>query len=362
MNLGILAYSSNNGLGIQTQALVKHLKPFKVMQVDLSSLNSAKQYPERLPGSQIVQGYPKGQDIEEFLQDLDCVMVAETPLNYHLFSRARELGIKTVQIPNWEFFDYFWYPNHPKPDLIISPSMWHYDDLKKFCKQHGIKLVYLHHPVDRDDLPLRQIKQARTFLHIAGRAAAHDRNGTNTVIEAGKYIKSDAKVLIHFQGEQGMGHQSTSTLADYVNKLAHENVRSNVTIRVNEFDNYADVYRGGDVLLLPRRYGGNCLPLNEALSCGMPVIMPDISPNDHLLPRDWLLPAKKISEFTPRTVIDIYGVDPKVLAAKIDEMAGYDTERMKDESMVADALAQEISWETMAPAYWRELNELCTPS
>ena len=41
-------------------------------------------------------------------------------------------------------------------------------------------------PVERERLPKRKIKVFRNFLHIAGRPAEHDRNGTELVIEAFK--------------------------------------------------------------------------------------------------------------------------------------------------------------------------------
>jgi glycosyltransferase involved in cell wall biosynthesis len=98
-------------------------------------------------------------------------------------------------------------------------------------------------------------------------------------------------------------------------------------VRHEEIDNYQDIYHGADALILPRRYGGNCLPLNEAISTGMPVLMPDISPNNQFLDRTWLMPAEIVGQFEPRTVIDIYGVKPEDLAAKIDEFAAMPPEQ-----------------------------------
>jgi glycosyltransferase involved in cell wall biosynthesis len=37
------------------------------------------------------------------------------------------------------------------------------------------------------------------------------------------------------------------------------------------------LYEGFDALIMPRRYGGLCLPMNEALTSGLPVIMSDTS-------------------------------------------------------------------------------------
>lgn len=359
IRMGLVCYSSNNGLGVQTQGLAEHLEPSKIMCVDLSGLNKTNQYPERFPDAQFVYGYPTNEDIDIFLEDLDCVLVAETPLNYYLFARARELGIKTAQIPNYEFFDYYWYPNHPKPDLIISPSKWHYEELKTFTDEHGIGLTYLHHPVDRKKLKFKLRKEAKTFLHTAGRSAAYDRNGTEIVIDAAKLLKSNAKIRIHFQGEQGLSHQATNSYEDYLKRLGDESKYPNVKILKYEYERYQDIYDTGDVLLLPRRYGGNCLPMNEALSRGMPVIMTDISPNNQFLPEHWLIPAQKIAEFTPRTTIDIYDSNPVALAAKIDQFAEMNESTMLANNKLADDLADKISWDKMKLKYLKVLSDLC---
>ena len=47
----------------------------------------------------------------------------------------------------------------------------------------------------------------------------------------------------------------------------------------------AGLYAGFDPLILPRRYGGLCLPMNEALRSGLPVIMFNVSPSDAILRR-----------------------------------------------------------------------------
>lgn len=361
MNIGLVARSDNTGLGVQTKGFYDHMHPAKTMVVDISALNHNKQYPERYPGAMFIKGFPTNNDVDAFLQGLDCVFVAEAPYNFYLYARARELGIKVAVQHNWEFFDWIANPNLPIPDMIISPSMWHYEEVEAFCKQRGIEHIYLHCPVDRDKLPFRKIKQAREFLHIAGKPAAYDRNGTDTVIEAAKYLQTDAKIHIRFMGEQGLVHQATNTIDSYLHRIRTEG-NNKILVSVGEVDNYVDIYCRGDVLLLPRRYGGNCLPLNEALSIGMPVVMTDVAPNNVLLPERWLIPAEKIGEFAPRTIIDIHGADPQDLAAKIDAFYLMPPEVMDIENKRADAIADTISWDTMRPEYQQALEDLCRKS
>lgn len=370
MRLGLIARADNTGLGIQTWEFYRAMSPVKTMVVDIGDLNGNRSFPERYPrGATVVQGFPNKGDVEEFLQDLDCVFLAEAPYNYYLYERAKQLGVKVAVQYNYEFFDWFAYPHYPTPDMLIAPSRWGYSKVQEFCDQRGIKHQYLHCPVNRDMLPARKITKAKTFLHVAGRSAAYDRNGTETVIDASALVKSDVKIIVHFQGEQGLGHQATSSVARYMER-AERVGGPGLVMRCGEYPDYWDIYKGHDegdgvlkdqpdVFVLPRRYGGNCLPLNEALSCGMPIIMPDISPNNSFLPHDWLVPAEKIGEFKPRAVVDIYGCDPAALAAKIDEFANMTEDQMFAHNLIADRLAEKISWDTMRHEYVTALRALC---
>lgn len=363
MRLGLIARADNSGLGIQTWEFYRHMEPAKTLVVDISGLNGNQIFPERYPtNARIVGGFPNSGTIDEFLEDLDCVFVAEAAYNPYLYTRARELGVKTAVQYNYEFMDWLINPTYPKPDMLIAPSQWRFQNVQSWCDAHQVKHVYLHCPVARDKLPFVELTHATTFLHPAGRAAAHDRNGTETVIRASKHLKTNAFIVIHFQGEQGLSHQATKTVADYERHLREHGDPTKVNIVKQEFDNYQDIYGMGDVLLLPRRYGGNCLPLNEALSKGMPVIMTDISPNNRFLPSAWLLPAERVAQFAPRTIIDIYEADPEALAAKIDEFYAMTADEIKTQQAMANALADTISWEAMKPKYLAVFEELCTQS
>lgn len=362
MRLGLIARADNSGLGVQTHEFYLNMEIAKTMVVDISRLNGNRVYLDRYPGATVTHGFPTHAEIDEFLEGLDVVFVAESPYDYYLYSRARELGVKTAVQYNYEFFDWFAHPDFPKPDLLIAPSLWHYEQIEHWCQRNGVSHKYLHCPVNREHLPFRGIHQAKVFLHTAGRAAAHDRNGTEVVIRASRFLKSNAKILVHFQGEQGLAHQVTRTFEDYLRLQQEQGDPTKLSIVRVDYDDYADIYKQGDVLLLPRRYGGNCLPMNEALSTGMPVIMTNVSPNNQVLPLDWLVPAYKISEFTPRTTVDIYGSSPQALAGKIDQFANMTEEQMQRQNQRAGSLAHTISWDSMRSQYQKVLEDLCNRS
>lgn len=360
MRIGLIARADNSGLGMQTWEFYNHMRPSKTLVVDMNGHNGNKVYPERYPqNAQWSNGIPNIGTVNEFLEDLDVVFVAEAPYNYYLYEAARQRGVKTAVQYNYEFFDWFMYPHFPMPDMLIAPSQWHYDEVDAWAKARGIRHTYLHCPVNRIKLPFVKRDSYKTFLHVAGRAAAHDRNGTMTVIEAAKYLETDAQILIHFQGQQGIGHQVTHTLDDYEAVIRQHNTKGNIIVRHLEIDNYQDIYQDADALVLPRRYGGNCLPMNEALSVGMPVIMPNISPNNSFLDSTWLVPAEKVGQFEPRTVIDIYGVKPEDLAKKIDEFRAMAPEQALAHNDIANTIAETIDWDELKRQYLDALEALC---
>lgn len=361
MKLGLIARADNSGLGMQTLEFYRHMKPDKTMVVDISKYNGNRQYPDRYSGEGVtfITGFPQDADIVKFLTDLDVVFIAEASYNPNLYDVARLLGVKTAVQYNYEFMDWLINPAYPKPDMLVAPSKWHYQDVQAWCDANGVQHTYLHCPVNREALKFREIKQARTFLHVAGRSAAFDRNGTKTVIAATKLFQNDAKILIHFQGEQGLAHQATTNIAEYQQLINETGDPSKVELSQYEFEDYADVYKHGDVLLLPRRYGGNCLPLNEALSVGMPAIMTDISPNNEFLPHAWLVMAGPINRFEPRTIVDIYGAKPEHLAHAIDRFYNMDEARFMLETVRANNIAESISWDNMEWQYRQVLEQLC---
>lgn len=333
MRLGIYAYRTQTGLGYQCRDYYKWLNPHKVLVIDLNGLNGVP-LTDWYPEAQTVKGYPRPHELREFLSGLDVVLLAETPLNYDFYTIAKEMGVKTAAVPNMEFFDHSVHPEYETPDLFIVPSMWKYDECEAFATERGVKIVQLHHPVDRDIFPFRQRTTPKP-LHIAGKPAAYDRNGTWDYMEA----VPDGTLVT----------QNEFFARQIRAKYRHCNVYTNI-----EDPNY--MYQLGDVLVFPRRYGGNCLPLNEALSTGMPVIMPDTSPNNHLLPKEWLVPAKVTDRFTPRTVVDVYSVDIDALREKVEWFKSCD---IQAESRRADEIAQSISWEVMKPKYLEVLEALC---
>lgn len=284
----------------------------------------------------------------EFLDDLDVVFAMETPYNFNLFYMCRDREIKTVLQANWEMMAYHEGRSagndniYPFPDVLAMPSTWHLTEAKH---RFGDRTEVIHLPVpiptDRRDETSTPNTTCTRFVHVAGHPAVADRNGTKDLLAAMRYVKSEITVNLTCQRPGWLGALiETGQTPD------------NVTLVIDSSPptNYWDLYDGQDALILPRRYGGLCLPANEAIGAGIPVIMPDIKPNIDWLPTEWLAEASLHDTIMTKTLVDVYRTDPESLARKIDQLAS-------DEDFYAHArrqardLAKTHSWDALLPDY-----------
>ena len=326
MRLGLVAWGTPTGLGYQTRALFRHLKPAKTMVIDLAARKGLPFYGEWFPGGRRVSGVPGDADCVEFLRDLDVVFCCETPLNYRLFEFARERGVRTVLQYNFEFLDYLARPNLPRPTVFAAPSPWMIERLA------GWPVSFLPVPVEAEVFPQRKVTELRTVTHVAGRVAVHDRNGTGDFLRLAAACRDlDVEWVVFAQ-----------TLSD---GLGVSGVRL-----VTETPSRAGLYAEGDVMVLPRRFGGLCLPLNEAMQSGLPVVMPAVDPQTRWLPPGWLVPARRAGSFRAKSEIDLWTTDSRALEAKIRAWAG-DPGLVEEAASQARDIAAGMTWEALKPAY-----------
>lgn len=311
MRIGLIARSDRTGLGNQTRNLARMLRPDEIMLIDSSVFNNNQQHPEMYDHYNVtkIKGFPTEQQVTEWLRGLNVVITCEIFYNQHFVDIAKRMGVKTINQYNWEFADYLRQPELTLPDKLISPSKWMFEESRRLWGN----VEYLPTPVFIDDFA--EIKEAnykrtgkKRFLHVMGRQAINDRNGTRDLIQAMRYSREDFDLVIKAQ----------------TGDLGFSIVDPRVTIDTSNPENEVELYRDFDALILPRRYGGQCLPMTEALCAGMPVIMTDISPNNRILPPHWLLPAGSAGRFMTRTWIEMFSVHPQALGERLDLMARKD--------------------------------------
>ena len=311
MRLGIIARSDNTGLGNQTMELVKMLNPDKILLINSQFFNNNKQHPEWYKDYNVIEtrkGMPRTNEVLAFLENIDVVISCETFYHLELVDLAKQKGIKTILQYNYELFGHLAHPEWTLPDVLLAPSIWNLDVI---MEKFGSKTQVMHLPPPTDHNLFNQAKEInlskdhKRILHIAGKKAAKDRNGTDSILEMIKYSKEDYELVIKSQ-----------TPLNFICKDPR------VKIEIGNPDNRQDMYSGFDAMVLPRRYAGLCLPMNEALMSALPVFMTNISPNNAVLPHKWLAESKKIDTFKTKSMVDIYTVRPDNLAKVIDKYIG----------------------------------------
>lgn len=306
--IGFIVFANNSGLGAQTRRLAQILKPDKVLIVDSSYFSDNKEqhfeWYKDFP-SIISKGFPSNDDVLSFLDGLDVVFTCENPFNFNLVYWAHQRGIKVYCQVNYEFCENLSKPYLPVPDKFLMPSYWKIEDMQL---RYGDKVSYL--PPIMDIKEFEEVRAhnlyrdgKKRFLHIAGTVAHLDRNGTLDLLAAVKLCKGDFELVVKTQHPLEMEYQVDDP---------------RVTYELTNTKTNAELYENFDALILPRRYGGLSLTTNEALMCGLPVIMTDISPNRELLPASWLVPSRRKEFFMSRSLISVYEADQEKLAERID--------------------------------------------
>jgi len=200
-------------------------------------------------------------------------------------------------------------------------------------------------PAPLEQIPdLRRAPGPTRFLHIAGKIAAGDRNGTRVLFQALRSTSRACTVTVHAQAASLPRPGRVARSVQYVPRLG----------------NVADwraLYEGHDVLVMPRRYGGLCLPVIEAACAGLAIIMTECDPNG-FYPAT-LIPASEVEEFkTPIGTVDSFEADPRRLAREMD--------RLSDEAALMEAKVRAVdwavdwSWAQQRDRWSKHLAEACT--
>lgn len=330
------------GLAIQSKNFYDHMPVERVLLVRYPShLLDCPERPEWYPGHFPIEYDSRFHQLNEtlvrqFLEGLDVVFSVETPYDWRLPNWAREMGVKTVIQGNPEFYrnDQPEYAHQAEPDAWWWPTPWRLDRLPR-----GQVM-----PVPMPDVPATAASDGPIrFLHVVGKRAYMDRNGTDIVIDALRAITEPCDVTI-----SGFGWDLPEIALPIGSPVRLVVEREGVQ---NRWQMYADQH----ILLLPRRYGGLSLPALEAAVSGVAVVMPDVSPNEVLAAR--FLPARN-DRYCQLAAgkIPMADVSHRDLGDFINRAAADpdDVRRMQERS-----LQMVPRWSEMRAAYIEEFERVC---
>lgn len=260
--------------------------------------------------------YPnRVKDYGELLDKVDEIWFFETPFNWHYITQARAKGVKTVLVAMYECTHY---PLPYFPDRIIGGSL---------LEEQLFKAEHINVPVP-DEIRWKQRTKAKVFVHNAGHGGLAGRNGTRELIEALKYVKSPIKLLIRSQVP-----------------VKCDDPR--VEVQIGDLP-YEELFNQGDVFIYPDKFGGSCLPLQEAHASGMAVMASNRFPTNTWLPNEMLIPIDGYKKERIFREFDSAILDHKKIAETIDYWYDEDISRF---SLAGKKWGRENSWKRLKPKY-----------
>lgn len=337
MRIGIIARGEDRGIGIQTWEAARHLAPAAVLCVSMGTYGQGfPNHWERFDGFHRFD-VEWGRDytfdlptVHAFLDFVDVVYLVETAYYPEVYTLAAEHGVATVLHTNPEL--------HRTEEATVAtqvwlPTPWRAQEVAWFTG--GPPPILVPYPValDRFEYPngLYESPPLRV-LHVAGHAAYADRNGTKLVAAACRELDPElVEVTVVSQDE---------------NPAIGPNA-----LRMHATENYWDLYAGFHALFMPRRFGGLCLPIQEAKAAGLAVVGLDIEPAGYY---DVLsVQAEEGSHMeTGSGRVPIANANPRHLAAALTYLALH-PDLARQQQRRSRRWAEVHSWDALGHG-WRE--------
>lgn len=311
----------NGGLGNLTLEAWKHLRPDVTLVVQ-SRPCRGEPHPaifEEAWTKVVYAGNPVQSFTWEALSEMaDVWWTAETWYNDSAEQILKQAGCKTVLYAMPELFagsqaDEVW---NPTPYLVERTRL---DDVV---------------PWPTSPPPSWGVRtKVQRILHISG-GAQYDRNGTETFLQALKLINNPCEVVLHQPDETNrVSLQQLSKLPSFVS------VQQNAEYAPS----LSSLYKWCDLLVLPRKYAGLCLPAFEAFGHGALVMMPDVDPQVH-----WPIVGFEAKRTRPKLMkggkIPMWDINPATLALKTDQLLEAEVHPVVRASERGRAWAESNSW------------------
>lgn len=344
MRVGLIARSDDRGLGTLSWEFYRAMAPVRTLVIDMTTIaRGFVQHPERYPDALVVpwDGGPLPEDqVRGWLHGLDVLYSCETFYDWRILDWAADAGVRTVLHAMPEFYRPISDPSLRIPDETWIPTPWRAEIVGIHSKV--LRTVPIPVPDDRLIRPTPAGSPVRV-VHIAGHRAAHDRNGTGAFQAAVRRASGPLSVRVECQDARLPALASRPGVA----------VVQHVGGRADRWAMYADA----DVLVMPRRYGGLCLPVLEAAASGLAVAMTDAPPQD-----SWpilRIPARRGGHFrTQGGALDLWDASPTGMTRLLSRLVATPDE-VTAAKVRAFEWAHSLRWSVMRPIYEAALERAC---
>lgn len=325
MTLAMICRADQGGTASQTWEIYRHVQPDKALILTLVDVPRGTPRIERYDLAtcehRVSQHHPIDSETWDWLlEDTDTLFTVEGPYDNRLPAMCARRHVRLIYHANPELWDERYRGTSSE---VWLPTDWEQE------RVDPSEVVPM--PVDRTRCKFRQRTRAETFLFPWG-PAFHDRNGYDLFRDAADLVSSDVRLVV----------------AGLAPELQHPRLD-----HLGEVEDYWQLYAQADVLVLPRRYGGLSLCIQEAVSCGMPIVTLDLPPYNSRVHEAGLVPTRGSYPARMRGGrFPVHQANPADLALAIDRLA-QDPMLVEEMSRASDHLAAELDWQVHEKD-WRE--------
>lgn len=341
MSVAIIGRCDGGGLAALTREVHRHVRPARTLLLDLEEQGRGACTPDdyQAGGTDVFRCMFKGGIADRAIdwltaEGVDTIWSAETFYDDRILRASHGNGIRSVVYAMPELAPWSSDSSAVWPRTITTPTSWRMDLMPP-------NTAVLPMPVARDRLPYIERKQVRHLYHVAGYPLAPramlDRNGTEMLLAALPFVTSEG---LRLTIRAGAGVVVPDTKVDV------EVVSDPV---IDYWESYpADI----DLLVLPRRYGGLSLPVQECASLGVPSLMLQTDPYAqtqfvHTIPATGSSLARMKGGRVP-----VQDADPRALAHAIDFLVDH-PEQHHTASIEAGVWAESAAWDGPLGARWQ---------
>ncbi len=344
MKVGLFgARTDDRGLGRLTHDFYSHMEPDRTLVVDMGShAHGFTQHLDRYPDATVVpfnSGHLPDDTMTTFFTGLDVAVFYETAYDHRAYDIARAAGCRTVLMTMPEFHRHAT-EALPHPDVVWAPTTWRLDTLPADTRVVPVPVT-----IEATETHRRRDGLLRV-LHVAGHRTSGDRNGTIAFLRALRHLRRNAAIRVVTQDRR---------LPNVQNLPRH----MPVTLELGGVADHRHLYAHSDILVMPRRFGGLCLPVQEAMGSGLGVVMTDCDPNPATWPIVPLRTRPGITIRTPGGPVVLHDPDPVDIANMIDRLI-IDPAEVADLKTRAREWAAAHSWDVLLPLYQAELERAAT--
>lgn len=333
------------GLAALTREVHRHLRPSKTLLLDLANAGRGPCDPDDYEHGQVFPFDWRGsltQAAVEWLCDgVEQVWTAETFYTADpdgatsLLHHAHRCGVETHVYTMPELAPWTSPYTKPRPRKMTTPTAYMHHLLAE--------ATILPCPVARDRLPFVQRDEVRHVFHPTGHAM-RDRNGTRIFLDALANVITPLHVTIRYS-QTWLKQQQWTT----VPHVGHHDVE---WVEDGGSDYWRSIPVDADLLVLPRRYAGLSLPLQEAASRGVPALVLASDPYADAPFTHTLTPTRSEEVRMKGGLVPVWTADPRALAAAVERLVR-EPEQNAKASAAADSWAEEHAWSGPLGDRWR---------